>query len=327
VLQGPSNGERASYLRTLLRWSGSDAEGDVLTYDIYLSESQAYVMALKSDTQVIAGYGYDFFDVPDLQRGKTYYWTVVPYDGGVYGKCDSGVWSFTINNPPEVSNPGMISATVGTQMKYKLTANDPDVEDRTNLVYLLMTGPDGLDIGESTGMIRWTPGIDQAMLHTVAINITDGIDYTIVTFTIDVQKGSESGIPVLYIIAPIILVLLILGLTIFILLRRRSMKKAQKESVKAEQEVSVKDEDKVPHAGVTDVPLTPTEAHAHLGKGSKKVSYEDLYGVPAPNADEEALTTRELRDYIHGEAQGLEKRYQDELPEFGESDEEDWDEE
>ena len=36
-------------------------------------------------------------------------------------------------------------------------------------------------------------------------------------------------------------------------------------------------------------------------------SYEEMYGVPAPEKDEEELTTRELKDYIHDQIEELEK--------------------
>ena len=37
----------------------------------------------------------------------------------------------------------------------------------------------------------------------------------------------------------------------------------------------------------------------------KYASYEDLYGVPAPEVDEEGLTTSELKDYIHDQIEEI----------------------
>ena len=108
----------------------------------------------------------------------------------------------------------------------------------------------------------------------------------------------------LIIVVPILLVLILLSIAIGIFLWVRSRKKGDEE----ETVIGTIREDADLHLGPvakTDVAISVTEAHASLGKGSRKVSYEDLYGVPAPQK-EEGMTTRELRDYISSQIKELE---------------------
>jgi hypothetical protein len=243
-------------------------------------------------------------DPDGLEPGKKYYWTVIPSDGGSFGTCSSGVFSFVLNTPPKLPSVELQEAFVGEQFKLSVKASDADAGDLSNLFYSIEQGPDGMRIAEGNGLITWTPASDQAMLFTVIVNVTDGYDTGVTSFTVEVhRKASEGGSGLLMIMLIAIVALIIIGIGAFFFIRRRSRKEETINEV-----VSLKDEDKVPSvAGVTNVPLTPTEAHAHLGKGSKPVSYEDLYGAPAPKVESGDLTTAELRDYIHNEVNELER--------------------
>jgi len=171
----------------------------------------------------------------------------------------------------------------------------------------LAEGPDGMSISEDTGMIKWTPRSDQVMLYKVVVNVSDGIDHTKVMFTIDVLEGDGSGsISILLMAGPaVVLILLAVGIFFFIRSRRSREEEDVKEEDIEEQIIGGFPEE-VQAQIKCDVALTPTEAHSHLGKGSKKVSYEELYGLSSPPEQEEGMTTRELKDFITDQIEELE---------------------
>ena len=89
-------------------------------------------------------------------------------------------------------------------------------------------------------------------------------------------------------------------------LRKSRKEDGSKGSEPEEQIIGAVEEEEVPQVKC-DVALSPTEAHAHLGKGSKSVSYEDLYGSPSPKKEDAGMTTRELKDFIHDQINELEQ--------------------
>ncbi|MGA1793891.1 MAG: putative Ig domain-containing protein [Thermoplasmatota archaeon] len=302
----PEDGVRTSFTDTVLEWTGEDPEGDDITYSVYIGVTEVFVSSLKEETLFISDYDGTSISADGLEAGTKYYWTVIPYDGSSFGKCSSGVSSFRVNSPPEVRSIGLQEIKAGVPFKLVISGSDADAEDKTNLRYSLAEGPDGMSISEDTGMIKWTPSSDQVMLYKVVVNVSDGIDHTKVMFTIDVLEGDGSGsISVLLIAGPaVVLILLAVGIFFFVRSRRSKEEEDVKEEDIEEQIIGGFSEE-VQAQIKCDVALTPTEAHSHLGKGSKKVSYEELYGMQAPPKQEEGMTTRELKDFISDQIEEL----------------------
>ncbi len=311
ALLSPENGMRASYRRPVIEWSGSDPEEEDLSFDVYVGEDQAFVQSRKAETLYISGYEGTSLQLTGLRPGKTYFWTVIPFDGGSFGSCLSGVYSFGLNSPPEVAENGMQEAFAGVEFTLVIDADDKDAGDRTNLRYVLDSGPSGMILDESTGIIKWKPSSGQVMLHKVVVNVSDGIDETIISIVIDVKEGesSSSGSFGLILAVAGISVLVIVGIVVGVFLMMRKRKDPGDDGEEPKEQVigSFGDEDRSVVSGVkSDVAISTAEAHANLGKGSKQISYEDLYGVPAPK-EEEGLTARELKEYISGKITELEK--------------------
>lgn len=306
TLISPQDGMRASYRKPVIRWEGSDPENEPLTFDVYLGENQVFVLALKQETLFISGYMGTSAELSGLEAGKTYHWLVIPFDGGSYGTCLSNSFSFDLNSPPKIAELGMQEAVSGEQFKLLIQAQDDDQGDLTKLRYSIDEGPTGMIIGEHTGLITWTPTKGQELLFNVIINVTDGIDYTQKSFVIEVTSPEKSEDPSAVIpifIGVIILILIATIVIVFIVIRR---KKQSEDELEPENGYGSEFKESQPQR-VSDVPLTTAEAHAHLGKGSKKISYEELYGVKAPEKDTEGMTTTELRNYIRGQISELEK--------------------
>ncbi len=302
----PENRRRVSPKGLELVWDGNDPEGDQITYDLYIGDNQGAVQLKKVETRYIEDYPETTIEVAGLTTGKTYFWTVIPFDGASYGQCQNNIFSFIVNSPPIVDTVGVKKVELGQKFELLISVTDQDEADRTGLRFKLDGSPEGMTIGETTGYIVWEPADDQVMLHRVVVNISDGIDQTSLSFIVEVVKArSSAGSIILIIIIPIVVVLILIALGAGIFLWMRSRKKGEGE----ETVIGTIREDadlKVGPAVKTEVAISVTEAHASLGKGSKKVSYEDLYGMPAPE-QEEGMTTRELRDYISSQIDDLKK--------------------
>lgn len=308
----PADGVKSSYQNSVLRWEGADPEGEDLTYDVYIGTTKVYVSSLQQDTIYISDYEETSLVVTGLDPGVTYYWTVIPYDGGSYGTCTSGVYSFRLNSVPEIDSVEFQYAQTGDTFRLLLMGSDSDSDDQSNLKYSLESGPAGIFIDESSGLIRWSPKSSDIGLHQVVVNLTDGIDTVKSSFTIEVQKGHESSSIPVYIMmgAPALVILLIIIILMVILIRRKSKESStdtNDSDVVEEQVIGTVDEEKPPEFH-SDVALSPAEAHAHLGHGSKEVSYEDLYGMKAPEIEKQPdMTTTQLRDDIRKQISDLEK--------------------
>ena len=192
--------------------------------------------------------------------------------------------SFRVNYKPTFKNLEDKEVPAGTDFKYKISCTDEDPEDLPNLRYSLVEAPEGMTISEDTGMIKWTPDDDQVMLHTVTIGVSDGIETNTATFEIEVIEGesSSSSLFIIIIIAVVVILLIVLGIFIFI----KQKKKMDEEALRKGEE---------------------ERATLEKEREGEYASYEDLYGVPAPEVDEEGLTTSELKDYIHDQIEDLEK--------------------
>jgi hypothetical protein len=77
----------------------------------------------------------------------------------------------TANHPPIFMSNPVTTATVNVPYLYNLSAVD---DDGDALSFSLVTKPDGMSIGPSTGSIMWMPGLSQAGNHTVTVKVIDG---------------------------------------------------------------------------------------------------------------------------------------------------------
>lgn len=118
-----------------LKWSCIDPDGDILTYDIYISTDPTFIVPTLSN------YNSTTYEI-SLQPGEVYYWKVVAKDGKG-GRTASEVYSFTTaeetNNPP--NKPILISPTNGaegleTNLTLYWSCEDPDGDSLTYDIYL-----------------------------------------------------------------------------------------------------------------------------------------------------------------------------------------------
>jgi len=284
-LLSPLEGAKGASTGALLQWEGTDPEDEPITYDIYLHQTQVFVQGYREEALYMEDYEGDNITLQDLEPGKIYYWTVIPNDGCSDGTCTSGVISFRVNYKPTFKSIKDQKVSAGVEFKYKISATDEDSEDLPNLRYSLVDPPEGMTISEDTGMIRWTPNDDQVILHTITVEVSDGIESTISTFRVEVTEGkSSSSISIFIIILIVVVIVILLALGIFFFIKQK--KKMDEEALhKGEEERAALEKEKEEETGP---------------------SYEDLYGVPAPEIKEEGMTTSELKDYVHDQIEELE---------------------
>ncbi|UCE36678.1 MAG: FG-GAP repeat protein [Thermoplasmata archaeon] len=219
-------------LNPTFSWIVTDEDGDDCTSDLYLGTNLLYIQGLNPSNKVGEELTTTTFKLTDpLEKGETYYWTVIPHDGTEYGICPEGVWSFTVNESATFNNPPVLepiadhSIKVGENLTLVVNGQDLDPEDASNLVYSLDSAPEGMEIS-SNGTITWTPEEGQVGTHTVTVRLSDGKDFTSVTFEIEVKemdsddKNSE-GSPLLLLSIIIIIVVIVVLLLLLLMLKKK----------------------------------------------------------------------------------------------------------
>jgi len=95
------------------------------------------------------------------------------------------------NRQPIVQAIANRSIEVGGNLSFQVAATDPDMDA---LFYYMVSGPSGLTVNNTTGMVKWHP--DTVGNYSATIRVTDGLLWAEVTFDIAVfAKGALIGKP------------------------------------------------------------------------------------------------------------------------------------
>jgi hypothetical protein len=310
ALSYPSDGTRLPFRGSSLRWSASDPDNDEMTFDVYIGENKALVSLLDRTTLFIEDLEDTEMGTEGLTQGKTYYWTVIPSDGSSHGSCSNKVRSFKLNSPPSLKEMEVVRTKAGKEVMFFLKAMDNDPEDRTSFRFSIKEGPAGMTIDDVTGMVKWVPTKDQIMLHRAVFVVNDSVETSETVLTIevlDVDDGEGTGMALMFCIATgvvILLIAIIVGTMVVIRKMRERDGGNDGEDVQ-DKAASAIEQANAPRT-LCAVSLDATEAHRNDQSSNAPRTYEELYGAPAPEK-EEALTTRELRDYIKGSIEELER--------------------
>ena len=172
-LKTPNDGAKMSSTSVQLAWTGEDAESDPLVYYLYLSNASFNLAGLPPRLDWTNATSYI---LKGLVNGQTYYWTVIPHDGKALGNA-SEVRKFTIDtsvvnrNPVIASYPANLTAMVGIEFIYNISAEDDDGDP---LTYILVSGVKGMGLDNVTNGLYWTPNQQQLGNHTIKIAVSDG---------------------------------------------------------------------------------------------------------------------------------------------------------
>ncbi|MEW6711585.1 MAG: Ig-like domain-containing protein, partial [Candidatus Riflebacteria bacterium] len=125
----------------MLRWSGSDPDGDALTYDLFYAE-RGSELALKAESLSQTSY-----QLVNLKANATYFWMVICRD--IYGAISQSpvTWQFSTGDqsnysPYQPANPFPQDLSIDQLPSLQLswTGGDPDLNDI--LTYTIMLGQD-----------------------------------------------------------------------------------------------------------------------------------------------------------------------------------------
>ncbi len=96
------------------------------------------------------------------------------------GTADSNIGTVNItvrpiNDPPVLTVPGPQSVSEGVQLRFTVSATDPDADQTITLTEasLLPRGASFRQISPNTGEFTWTPNFAQAGIYTVSLKATD----------------------------------------------------------------------------------------------------------------------------------------------------------
>lgn len=75
------------------------------------------------------------------------------------------------NAYPVIKSAPVLTALAGSLYQYRVTATDPDGDV---LTYSLVSGPSGMTVNASNGLVQWTPGLSQTGAFSVTLRVQDG---------------------------------------------------------------------------------------------------------------------------------------------------------
>ncbi|MGM0485754.1 MAG: putative Ig domain-containing protein [Planctomycetota bacterium] len=123
---------------------------------------------------------------PDFQSAGTYpHVGFVATDGVNDVHATTTFVIETTNQPPELPQPADRTLLEGERIRFVLHATDVDGETVTYDSPML---PPGATLHPDTGQFDWTPSFEQAGVHDVTFEATDGSDITSVTTTLTVEN-------------------------------------------------------------------------------------------------------------------------------------------
>ncbi len=191
-LLSPSDGITINNTSIELRWTGSDEDGDDVTFLLFLSPTEFTIATRPGPT---ATTDLTAFLASGLLNGTTYWWAVLPTDGLLDGVGD-GVWRFTVditygNRAPDITSTPILDAMVGSTYSYNLTASDPDGD---TVVLALVVAPPSMELNVTTWEMLWTPAGEGNFTVTVrAYDGKGGID--VQTFSVHVRPKPIPPLP------------------------------------------------------------------------------------------------------------------------------------
>ncbi|MCK4641245.1 MAG: putative Ig domain-containing protein, partial [Candidatus Marinimicrobia bacterium] len=155
--------------------SAADDDGDPFTFAF--SESAPEGMKINSISGLITW-------TPDNDDVGVHQITAVVSDGNLSGYLTFFLYVNNVNDPPEWVNTTDDTVTVAedSDLEITVTANDNDLMHGDHIKYLVIHGPDSLNIDSTAGKITWTPNNGDVGFYTITVRAQDdssaAVDWT-----------------------------------------------------------------------------------------------------------------------------------------------------
>ncbi len=156
-----------------------DADGDSLNYT--LSASPA---GMEMNANGIINW------TPDFIQSGDHSVIVRVTDAGSYSEQAFVVVVANTNRAPVISSEAKTSASENTNFQYAVSATDEDLDV---LAYSLTVSPNGMTI-DAAGVINWLPTFDQAGIHSVSLQVSDGEFVDTQVFGIEVTNTNRAPV-------------------------------------------------------------------------------------------------------------------------------------
>ena len=145
----------------ILYWEFIDPDPfEDIKFDIYFNENRFKVESLDQTAKIATLEKTTNYYVPTAWKSnKKYYWTVIGYDRGGTGICESGIWSFTIdetqsNYPPVAQLLDPKDKLIIHNSKIELVWNGTD-RDNDGITYTLYFGDDYIAISNLNAKFKY----------------------------------------------------------------------------------------------------------------------------------------------------------------------------
>ncbi len=163
--------------------NATDPENDTLTYSLTQNPSG---MTINSSSGLINW-------TPGSNDSGTYSITVKVSDGT---NNVTQSYTLTVNDVSQsTGNPPRITSFPSTIVKenqlYTYDVNATDPENNT-LTYSLNQSPTGMTINASTGLINWTPSYDDSGSYIIVVNVSDGGNNVIQSYSLMVTNVNRA---------------------------------------------------------------------------------------------------------------------------------------
>lgn len=166
ILVSPAANEKLSSATTTLQWNAAtDADGELVTYDVYMDQSSNPTALLSTGSSDLT------YTTTTLQNNGQYYWKVVARDPHG-GASSSEVFSFSGQNeaplPPVLTSPiaDEVIGTVSVTLQWQASVdNDNTPED---MAYEVQVGTDPGALQTVATVLQGTTYITSALTENVA---------------------------------------------------------------------------------------------------------------------------------------------------------------
>jgi len=179
-LLSPEDGAELNQTPVTLVWNGSDADGDSLSYSVFLSRTMFDATTLPARLTVTSNRS---LTVADVLEDKWYYWTVVPNDGKQDGSVPD-VREFLLHIPRPENHPPTArlltppnGSTIDTETATLVWAGSD--EDGDDLMYLLYRSNASFD---PTDLLPYHTVTDRTTISLNGLDDGEVVWWTVVPF-------------------------------------------------------------------------------------------------------------------------------------------------